>query len=292
MPMHKPVLLNEVIKYLDPKPGENFIDCTLGEAGHSLAILEKTKPSGKILGIDLDEESLKRIPPNARLVLAHGNFRNLKEIAREKDFKPINGILFDLGISSWQLEDSGRGFTFKKNEPLNMILNGSQVVSADEIINTWPEEALLKILKDYGEERFSRRIVQRIVQQRNLVPIKTTFQLLEIIKRSIPFSKSRRGHLDRVAARIFQALKIAVNEETENLIHGLERALEILENEGRLVVISFHSIEDRIVKKFFKEQEKEEKVKILTLKPITAGIAEIKLNPRSRSAKLRAAMKI
>jgi len=290
--MHKAVLLEKVVEYLNPQSGENFVDCTLGEAGHSLAILEKTKPDGKILGIDLDKESLKRIRPNERLILAHGNFRDLKQIVLEKNFANINGVLFDLGISSWQLEQSGRGFSFKKDESLNMILNGNQTVSAEEILNTWPEESLLKIFYDYGEEKFSRKIVQRIVQRRKLAPIKTTFQLMELIKRSIPFSKSRRGRHDRVAARIFQALKIAVNDETENLIHGLEQALEILEKEGRLVAVSFHSIEDRIVKKFFKKQAEEGRVKILTPKPITASRAELQNNPRSRSAKLRAAMKI
>lgn len=290
--MHKAVLLEKVVEYLNPQPGENFVDCTLGEAGHSLAILEKTKPDGKILGIDLDKESLQRIMPNERLILAYGNFRDLKQIVLEKNFANINGVLFDLGISSWQLEQSGRGFSFKKDESLNMILNGNQTVSAQEILNTWPEESLLKIFYDYGEEKFSRKIVQRIVQRRKLAPIKTTFQLLEIIKKSIPFSRSRRGRLDRVAARIFQALKIAVNDETENLSHGLEQALEILEREGRLVAVSFHSIEDRIVKRFFKEKAQEEKLKILTPKPITASRAELQNNPRSRSAKLRAAMKI
>jgi 16S rRNA (cytosine1402-N4)-methyltransferase len=290
--MHKAVLLEKVVEYLNPQPGENFVDCTLGEAGHSLAILEKTKPDGKILGIDLDKESLQRIMPNERLILAYGNFRDLKQIVLEKNFANINGVLFDLGISSWQLEQSGRGFSFKKDESLNMILNGNQTVSAQEILNTWPEESLLKIFYDYGEEKFSRKIVQRIVQRRKLAPIKTTFQLLEIIKKSIPFSRSRRGRLDRVAARIFQALKIAVNDETENLSHGLEQALEILEKEGRLVAISFHSIEDRIVKRFFKGKAQEERLKILTMKPITASMAELQNNPRSRSAKLRAAMKI
>jgi 16S rRNA (cytosine1402-N4)-methyltransferase len=297
--MHKPVLLEKVVEYLDPHAGENFVDCTLGEAGHSLAILEKTKPDGRVLGIDLDWESLKRIPANERLILAHGNFKDLKKIVLEKNFTNISGVLFDLGISSWQLEESGRGFSFRKDEPLNMILNSSQVVSAQEILNVWPEESLLEIFQDYGEERFSRKIVQRIVQQRKLAPIKTTFQLVELIKKSIPFSKSRsgksayrRGRFDRVAARIFQALKIAVNDETDNLIHGLEQSLEILKKEGRLVIISFHSIEDRIVKRFFKTKEKEGRAKILIKKPITASAAELSVNPRSRSAKLRAAIKI
>ena len=285
--MHKPVLLKEVIEYLDPKPNENFVDCTIGEAGHSLVILEKTKPNGKILGIDADRESLKRIKTEERLILVGGNFKNLKTIAEENNFNKVNGVLFDLGLSSWQLDESEKGFSYKKDEPLKMVLNNDQVVTAEEIINTWPEEELAKIFKEYGEERFARKIVQKIVQQRGLSPIKTTSQLFEIIKRSVPFSKTSRGRTDRVAA-----LRIVVNDEIENLKKGLEQALQILDKEGRVVVISFHSLEDRIVKWFFREKEKEGKIKILTKKPLTAGEAEIIANSRSRSAKLRAAMHI
>ena len=290
--MHKSVLLNEAIEYLDPKPNQNFMDCTVGEAGHGLVILEKTKPNGKVLGIDVDAESLKRIAIKEGLILAVGNFKNLKKIAEENGFNKVDGVLFDLGLSSWQLEESGKGFTYKKDEPLSMIINGSQVVTAQEIINTWPEETLLQIFREYGEERFAKRIVQKIVQQRGLSPIKTTLQLFEIIKRSVPFSKTSRGRADRVAARIFQALRIVVNDEVENLKSGLEQALQILNKEGRVVVISFHSLEDRVVKWFFKEKEKEGKIRILTKKPITAGKAELIANSRSRSAKLRAAMYI
>lgn len=290
--MHKSVLLNEVIEYLSPKPNQNFIDCTIGEAGHSLAILEKIKPNGKMLGIDADAGSLKKIEAKERLTLVIGNFKDLKKIAEENNFNKVDGILFDLGLSSWQTEESGKGFTYKKDEPLSMIINSSQVVTAQEIINSWPEESLLEIFKKYGEERFARRIVQSIVQQRMLSPIKTTLQLFEIIKRSVPFSRASRGRIDRVAARIFQALRIVVNDEAENLKKGLEQALQILNQEGRVVVISFHSLEDRIVKWFFKEKEKEGKIMILTKKPITAGKAELIANSRSRSAKLRAAMYI
>ncbi len=289
--MHKPVLLKEAIEYLDPKPNQNFIDCTVGEAGHSLTILNKIKPNGKILGIDADKESLEKIKPAERLILINGNFKDLKKIAEENNFIKVNGVLFDLGLSSWQLDESGKGFSYKKDEPLIMILNNSQEVTAKEIINTWPEEELIKILKEYGEERFSRKIVQKIVQHRKLAPIQTTSQLYELIKKSVPFAGGR-GRTDRVAARIFQALRIAVNDEIENLKKGLEQAFQILNKEGRVVVISFHSLEDRIVKWFFRNLEKEGKIKILTKKPITAGRAEIITNSRSRSAKLRAAMYI
>jgi len=291
--MHQPVLLEKVIKYLNPKPGENFIDCTIGIAGHAKAILEKTAPNGKVLGIDIDMESLKRIEPQDRLILVHGNFKDLKKIIVENNFLNINGILFDLGLSIWQIEESGKGFTYKKDEPLIMILNSKQEVTAEEIINKWPEESLIEIFQKYGEEKFSRRIVKEIVNQRKLTPIKTTFQLKEIIKKSIPsFSLTRRGTLNRVLARIFQALRIVINDELENLKQGLEQAVEIIAPQGRIVVISFHSLEDRIVKNFFREKEVQGRLRILTERPVAADEIEISMNYRSRSAKLRAAIKI
>jgi 16S rRNA (cytosine1402-N4)-methyltransferase len=289
--MHQPVLLDKVIKYLNPKPGKNFVDCTIGEAGHTQAILDKIKPKGRVLGIDVDFAALKRIKSQERLILVHGNFKDLKNIAQENRFESINGILFDLGLSSWQIEESGRGFTYKKDEPLMMILNSRQEVTAQEIINTWPEESLIEIFKRYGEEKYARKIVTAIVNQRKVNPIKTTFQLKEIIKKAIPFNGTRRGKINRVLARIFQALRIVINDELENLKQGLNQAIEIIVPKGKIVVISFHSLEDRIVKNFFRGSEKEGHLKILTKKPIIVDEAEISVNPRSRSAKLRAAMK-
>jgi len=290
--MHQPVLLEKVIKYLNPQKGENFVDCTIGEAGHSLAILEKIKPRGRVLGIDVDSDSLKRIQSQERLILVHDNFKDLRKIIQENHFDPVNGILFDLGLSSWQIEESGKGFTFKKDEPLIMILNSKQEVTAEEVLNTWPEESLIEIFKRYGEEKYSRRIVTAIVNHRKLSPIKTTFQLKEIIDKTIPFSKTRRGKINRVLARIFQALRIVINDELENLKQGLNQATKIVVPKGRIVVISFHSLEDRIVKNFFKNKEKRGQLKILTKKPIIANEIEINVNPRARSAKLRAAMKL
>ncbi|PJE57763.1 MAG: 16S rRNA (cytosine(1402)-N(4))-methyltransferase [Candidatus Portnoybacteria bacterium CG10_big_fil_rev_8_21_14_0_10_38_18] len=290
--MHIPVLLDKVLEYLNPKPGENFIDCTIGIGGHAKAILERTTPNGKLLGIDIDPASLKRIEPRERLILAHGNFKELKEIIKENNFLAVNGILFDLGLSNWQIEESGKGFTYKKDEPLIMILNGKQEVTAEEIINSWPEESLVEIFKNYAEEKYSRKIVTEIVKQRKLAPIKTTFQLKNIIKKVIPFSLTRRGTLSRVLARIFQALRIVINDELENLKSGLEQSMDILAPEGKIVVISFHSLEDRIVKNFFKEQQTQGRLKILTDKPVIADEIEISMNYRSRSAKLRAAIKI
>lgn len=290
--MHQPVLLEKVIKFLDPQPGDNFVDCTIGEAGHSQVILEMIQPGGRVLGIDIDPESLKKIKPQERLFLVHGNFKDLKKIVEENHFENVKGVLFDLGLSSWQIEESGRGFTFKKDEPLIMILNGKQEVTAEEIVNTWPEESLIEIFKRYGQEKYARKIVSQIVSQRKLRPIKTTFQLKEIIKKSIPFSKTRRGKINRVLARLFQALRIVINDELENLKQGLTQAMEIIIPDGRIVVISFHSLEDRIVKNFFRDKERENQLKILTKKPIIPDEIEISVNPRSRSAKLRAAMKI
>lgn len=280
MKKHIPVLLKEVIKYLNPQPGENFVDATIGGAGHARAILEKNKPKGKVIGIDRDLQAIKGIKPHPRLILIHGNFKDLKKLVKCPVHPPkfckaklwrVNGILFDLG---WQIN---RGLSFQKDEPLSAELK--------TIINQRPEQELFRIFKEYGEEKYSRRIAKRI---RREGPINTTFELRKAIEKAIPRSRTRRGQAQRVLARIFQALRIVVNDELENLKKGLEQAVGILEPGGRLVVISFHSLEDRIVKNFFRDNNN---LKILTKKPITPSDIEIKNNPRSRSAKLRAAIK-
>ena len=286
--MHQPVLLNEVLEYLNPSPGKNFIDCTIGFGGHALPILEKNKPAGKVLGIDSENkvlEILKEKVSDQRLILAQGNFINLKEIAVENKFTLINGILLDLGISSWHFEKSGKGFSFQKNEPLIMNYSGKEL-TAEEIVNEWTENELMEIFREYGEERYARSIARVICQKRKIEPIKTTDQLVEIIKQAVPGKyRYRRIHF---ATKTFQALRIAVNDELDNLKKVLPQAIEVLETEGRLVVISFHSLEDRIVKHFFRQAAKDGFIKILTKKPIMASQEEIELNPRSRSAKLRA----
>jgi len=291
--MHQPVLLNEVINYLNPNPGENFIDCTVGAGGHSFAILEKNSP-GKVLAIDWDKESLQllKLKVNDRLTLVNNNFKNLKQIVKEYNFYPVNGILFDLGLSSWQIEESGRGFSFKKDENLDMRFQPAGE-TVQEIINKWPEQSLMEVFWKYGEERYGRRIAKRIVEERKRQSIKTTFELRKVIEQAVPV-RLRQGYggrrrIDRVLARIFQSLRIVVNDELENLKQGIEQAAEILMPGGRLVVISFHSLEDRIVKNFFKENKS---LKTLIKKPIMANEEEIKKNPRSRSAKLRAAIKL
>jgi len=331
---HIPVLLKEVLKYLNPKANENFVDCTIGEGGHAAAILEKIKPNGRLLGIDLNIDLLKVAEVKSqkhvlesrrgakvknRLVLIRDNFTNLKKIIKENNFKPVQGILLDLGFSSWQLEKSGRGFSFKKNEPLIMryerkiknqksklypFLNllpfverrkmgeryAPENLTAEYIVNVWPEKELVKIFQDYGEERFSRRIAKKICQQRKIKAIKTTFQLVEIIRQAIP-SRFRHQRI-HCATRVFQALRIVVNDELNNLKKVLPQAIEILEPSGKIAVISFHSLEDRIVKHFFKEQSKIGKLKIVTKKPVIPSFEEIKKNPRARSAKMRVATKV
>ena len=308
--MHVPVLLKEVISYLDPQPNENFVDGTFGEGGHSLAILENTSPAGKILGIETDKEMCARwlarkfqIPKSPstpssgprgkfqRVILVNDNFVNLKKVVKEKKFGPISGVLLDLGISSWHLEESQKGFSFLRNEFLMMRLDGDKSkLTAASIINHWPAAELERIFREYGEERFASKMAAAICSLRNRKPIETTWQLAEIIKRILP--PAYEGGRIHPATRVFLALRIAVNRELENLERTLPQILEVLNKGGKICVITFNSLEDRIVKNFFKEQAREGRSKILTPKPVTPGLVEIKNNPRSRSAKLRAAAKV
>ncbi|MDO8524611.1 MAG: 16S rRNA (cytosine(1402)-N(4))-methyltransferase RsmH [bacterium] len=297
--MHIPVLLKEVLEFLNPKPNENFVDCTFGFGGHSEAILEKIKPHGKVLGIEWDNEKLKikneKLKIEQGLILVNDSYANLKDIIKREKLGPINGILLDLGLSSWEIENSGKGFSFQKDEPLDMryAVQSSKCkvksLTAREIINEWGEEDLARIFQEYGQERFAKNIARNIVEVRLQQPIETTFQLVDIIRKSFPRSyKFGKAHF---ATRVFQALRIAVNSELDNLKAVLPQALEVLEKNGRIAVIAFHSLEDAIVKKFFKEQAKSNTLQILTKKPIMASREEIKQNPKSRSAKLRVAIK-
>jgi len=297
--IHVPVLKKEILQYLDPKPNENFIDATVGEMGHTAAILEKNKPEGKVLGIEIDPElyqELKSQIPN-RLILVNDSYINLKKIVKKHNFGPVQGILFDLGLSSWHLEKSKRGFSFKREESLDMryqiktqnLKLKTQNLTAESIVNRYPEREITRVLREYGEERFARKIAEKITEARKIKPLKTTFQLVEIIQKAVPFWYRRRKI--HFATRTFQALRIAVNDELNNLKKILPQAIEILTRGGRIVIISFHSLEDRIVKNFFRENVRENLIKILTKKPIRPTKTEMKLNPRSRSAKLRAAVK-
>ncbi|MGB9684648.1 MAG: 16S rRNA (cytosine(1402)-N(4))-methyltransferase RsmH [Candidatus Bathyarchaeales archaeon] len=293
--MHFPVMKDEVLRFLDPKPGEDFVDCTVGEGGHALAVLEQNKPHGRVLGIDFDPEILKNLMLKVkntgfekRLILVCDNFVNLEVIAKKCGFQRVYGVLFDLGLSSWHLEESGRGFSFWKNEPLDMRYNPHVgALTAAEILNTWSQKDIEHVLRLYGEERFARQIAKEIVKSR---PLRTTVDLVMAVERATPpWYHRRRIHF---ATKTFQALRIAVNSELENLEKALPQALDILCSRGKLAVIAFHSLEDRIVKNFLKAKAKEGVVKILTKKPVRPSREEIAENPRARSAKLRVAIKV
>jgi len=294
--IHTAVLKKEVLEYLDPKQNENFVDCTIGEGGHSEDILSKNGPEGKVLGIDLDPQQIVasqwlHVQFKDRIVLANDSYINIKEISERKNFGPINGILLDLGMSSAQLVRAHKGFSFQVDQGLDMRYNDeANYLTAEKIINDWPEEKIAEILENYGEEKFARKIAKNIVEQRKQGRIKTTFGLIEIIKDATP-SSYWRGKI-HYATRTFQALRIAVNDELESVKRVLPQAISLLAPEGRLVVISFHSLEDRIVKNFLAEESKKGTIKILTKKPTTASRDELGKNPRARSAKLRAAVKI
>ena len=304
-PTHIPVLLQETIQTLAVQPGGRYIDCTLGAGGHAAAILDHSSPGGQLLGIDATPEAVKIA--RARLeaygdsaFLINENFVNLQAICIKHDFQPVHGILFDLGLSSLQLNRDGRGFSFQHDAPLDMRLSPSQEVTAADIVNTFPKTELAHIIKTYGEQGYSHQIAQHIVNKR---PIRTTLQLARIIEQAIG---SRRGKI-HPATKTFQALRIAVNRELEYLESALKQAIDLLGFEGRLVVISYHSLEDRIVKQLMHRESKDcicppgtpicvcghtACLRLINKKVITPSSAEVQLNPRSRSAKLRAAERI
>ncbi len=294
--IHTAVLKKEVIESLSPEQNENFVDCTIGEGGHSEEIIKYIGPDGKILGIDLDPHQISasqwlQAQFKERIILANDSYTHLKEIIERKNFGPVDGILLDLGMSSAQLEGTHKGFSFQVDQGLDMRYNDEVGhLTAEKIVNEWPEEKIKQMLEDYGEENFSKKIAKNIVEQRKLGRIKTTFQLIEIIKDATP-APYWRGKL-HYATRTFQALRIAVNDELENIKMILPQAVSILAPGGRLAVISFHSLEDRIVKNFFAKEAKNGTIKLLNKKPITAVARELKENPRSRSAKLRAVIKL
>ena len=293
--MHVPVFLKEVIDYLNPQANRNFIDATAGEGGHGLAILKKNGPNGKLLGIEINSgvyEGLKEKMAEMakRVVLVNDSYINLEKIVKRNDFKPIHGILFDLGMCSWHLDTSGKGFSYLKDEPLDMRFDIKNNLTAAEIINTWDIKKIEEILREFGEEKYVYRVSLAIKKARKKERIIGTQQLVDILKRTLPKNyDNRKIHF---ATRTFQALRIAVNNELQTIEEGLEQAIKILEPNGKIVVISFHSLEDRIVKNIFREKAKIGELNILTKKPITPCLEEIKNNSRSRSAKLRAAEKI
>lgn len=290
--MHIPVLLKEAIEILNLEPGKFIIDGTIGDGGHSTEILKKISSNGTLLGIDWDEGSLEKVKEKidqaeCRTIFINDNYANLPEILKKQNLGKADGLILDLGFSSTLLEESGRGFSFQKDEPLDMRYNGSdKIKTVAEVINKFSEKELADIIYKYSGERFSRRIARKIIETRKNKKIKTTFELVEIIKSAVPrnYEKNRLNP----ATRTFQALRIYINNELNNLSKVLNNLTSILKPQGRIVVISFHSLEDRIVKQEFKFLEKEGELKILTKKPIEPGEEEIKINPRASSAKLRA----
>lgn len=296
--MHISVLQKELLSQLKPLKNENFIDATFGAGGHSLLLLEKNRPSGRVLGIEADPSIYEKfqneqsvgIPEKIieRLILVNDSYVNLEKIVEENEFFPINGILFDLGLSSWHLDECNRGFSFKRDEPLDMRYDAERnPLTAFEIINYWPEERIKKVLEEYGEESFAGEIAKTLVAKREVKPVRTTLDLVEVIRESVPpWYRKKKIHF---ATKSFQGLRVAVNDELENVKKALPIAVRLLEKGGRIAVISFHSLEDRIIKDFFKESS--DILEILNKKPITSSLKEIKFNPRSRSAKLRTAQK-
>jgi len=294
---HIPALLNETVKALDIKPKHKYIDATLGGGGHSVEIVKK---GGILLGIDQDPEAVSYaserlknaqacpdlLPPK----LVQSNFAEIDKVAKEFGFEKVAGILFDLGVSSHQLETSNRGFSFNQEGPLDMRMNPNLSVTAKDLVNGLNEGELAELFWKLGEEKFSRRFAKAICQARLNKPIETCNDLSQIILQEV----SPRGRFARIhpATRVFQALRIAVNDELNSLKTVLPKAVELLESQGRIVVLSFHSLEDSIVKRFFIDQMGKGILKIISKSPITPTKEEIRLNPRARSAKLRAAEKI
>lgn len=289
---HVPVMLAEILEYLKPQAGGHYIDCTLGGAGYTIALAERVGPTGRILGIDLDELAINNAHQKieqkklTNIVLVNDNFKNLTTIAAQNLSGKVDGIVFDLGLSSAQLDDETRGFSFKGERPLDMAFGPQNQRSTADIINSYDLLELTEIFREYGEERRAYQIAKAIVASRRQKRLETTADLLAVIEKAVPFR-----HYSKInpATKIFQALRMETNEELNVLREVLPQALNILKPGGRLVVVSFHSGEDRIVKRFLKDNSE---VKILTKRPQVAQDEETVVNPRARSAKLRAAEKI
>jgi 16S rRNA (cytosine1402-N4)-methyltransferase len=303
---HQPVMVNEVVAHLELPKKRVVVDCTLGLGGHSQAMLSAMPVAGKLIAFELDSENLKTAKKNLKefadqVVFLNENFANLAEELKKLKLKGIDGILLDLGLASTQIDNPEKGFSFRYEGPLDMRFDRRQKLTAAEIINTYPEKELIRIFKEYGEEKKSRKIAHEIAKIRKRKPFKTTLQLAKFIEKLC----KREGHI-HPATRVFMALRIEVNKELEKLEKALEQAVELLRGKGRIAVISYHSLEDRIVKNFFRMLSRDyvnepgkmtttklvPKLKIITKKPVVPTPKEVLQNPRSRSAKLRVAEKI
>ncbi|MCM0650419.1 16S rRNA (cytosine(1402)-N(4))-methyltransferase RsmH [Clostridium swellfunianum] len=306
---HVSVLLNEVIEGLNISENGTYVDCTLGGAGHSSEIIKRLSAQGRLIGIDQDRDALKaageRLKQYENVIFVHNNFTNVEQILEELNIEGVDGILMDLGVSSYQLDTGERGFSYMQDAPLDMRMNRESDFSAYDLVNEYSVEELYRVIRDFGEEKFAKRVAQFIVDRRKNKPIETTLELVDIIKAAIPAKARREG--PHPAKRTFQAIRIEVNKELDILDKAIEGAVNKLNIGGRVAVITFHSLEDRIIKNKFKELEnpckcpkefpvcicgKKSKVKIITRKPIEPSLEEVTENPRSRSAKLRIAERI
>lgn len=305
---HEPVMLNECIEGLNINPNGIYVDGTLGGAGHSSEIVKRLSSKGLLIGIDRDSEALeaasKRLKDFKNIKYIHGNHDDIKALLNDIGIEKVDGILLDLGVSSYQLDERARGFSYMGEATLDMRMDKTQELTAKEVVNTYSKEKLIKILEEYGEEKYAKQIVANIIKKREEKKIETTTELVEIIKRSIPISKQKDGH---PAKRTFQAIRIEVNNEIEPLINTIKDSIDLLKTQGRLCVITFHSLEDRSVKTAFKEAEGictcpsdlpycicgcKSEGKAINKKPIIASKEETEKNTRSKSAKLRIFEKI
>lgn len=306
---HITVLLEEAVDGLNVRPDGVYVDCTLGGAGHSALIASKLDSGGRLIAIDQDDWALSNAEQRLadkkeKVILVKSNFRHIKQIVQDLGFTGVDGVLFDLGVSSPQLDEEERGFSYNADAPLDMRMNQHAALTAYDVVNEWSEEELARIIWEYGEEKFSRRIAREIVEHRAQKPIETTGELVEVIKKAIPAPARRTG--PHPAKRTFQAIRIAVNDELEAFREAVTDAIQVLNPGGRISVITFHSLEDRICKQVFQEYSKgctcppsfpvcvcgnEPILNVLTRKPIVPSDEEVTQNPRARSAKLRVAEK-
>lgn len=308
--VHVPVMLEEVLQYLNCMPGQVIVDGTLGGAGHAKAILERIIPGGLLIGIDQDKDAIENAKETLavfreNLHLFQGNFTQISEALAQKGIGSVDGILLDLGVSLNQLKNSGRGFSFNEDAPLDMRMNTNTSTTAEDIVNQTTEKGLIRILRDYGEERWARQISRKIISVRSRKKIRTSRELAELVREAVP-KKAQYGRQIHPATRVFMSLRIAVNQELERLDQFMDTAGDLLNHHGRFCVLAYHSLEDRIVKHRFKELEKgcrcppdfpqcvcNEKpvVQILTRKAVRPKDEEVRQNPPARSARLRAVEK-
>lgn len=296
-PLHIPVMLAEVIEYLKLAPGQTIVDATAGTGGHSLEILKRITPGGRLIGIDRDEDSLEICRERLSefkdaCEFVQANFSDLDRVLARLGIDSIDGVVFDLGISTYQLKDARRGFSFQQEGPLDMRLDKNSYISAYDLVNNLNENEISQMLWSFGQERWHNRIAHLLVEERKVAPIATTGQLADLVMRAIPHRHRRSYYRIHPATRTFQAVRIAVNRELEILESAIKKAVAILRKQARICVISFHSLEDRVIKHTFRALKADGIIDIITAKPLTPAAGEIEKNPSSRSSKFRVAQRI